>query len=154
MPVSFADIAVFRDFDLPVESLFAHWTSPETRQRWEAGPGTGMRYEAFDTREGGVEKVIVTQEGKEVGHMLQRILRLEDNALLVSAIEGHFGGRVTMAMCVVIQFEATDKGSRLTGRSQVADFTGGDVHAQHEAGWKWILDSFAADIAVHGPVKG
>ena len=159
MPVSFADISVTRDFDLPVESLFAHWTSPETRERWEAGPDTGMRYEAFDTREGGVEKVAIMQDGNEVGHMLQRILRLEQNALLVSAIEGHFDGRVTMIMCVVIQFEAVGRGSRLLGRSQVADFTGssipepaddgsvlsgrssmagftdGKLQEQHEAGW-------------------
>ena len=153
MPASFADVSMTQDFDLPVESLFAHWTSPETRQRWEVGPDTGMHYETFDTREGGVEKVVVTHEGNEIGHMLQRILRLEDNALLVFAIEGHFGGRVTMAMCVVIQFEATGSGSRLSARSQAADFTGKDSQAQHEAGWQWLVDRFAADIAEHGPVQ-
>ena len=153
MSVSFADISVVRDFELPVESLFVHWTSPKTRQRREAGPDTGMSYGAFDTREGGVEKVVVTHDGNEVGHMLQRVLRLEANSPLVSAIEGHFGGRVAMAMCVDIRFKATDNGSRLTGRSQVADFMGGEPQQQHEAGWQWILDRFAADIAEHGPVK-
>ncbi len=60
MPVSFADVSMNRCLDLSVESLFAHWSSPETRRRREVGPDTGMRYEAFDTREGGVERVIVT----------------------------------------------------------------------------------------------
>ncbi len=153
MAASFADISVTRDFDVPVELLFAHWTCPETRQRWEAGPDIGRRYEAFDTRECSVEKVIVAHEGNDVGYMLQRILRLEANSLLVSAIEGHFGGRVTVAMCVVTQFEATDSGSRLTGRGQVADFTGEEPKERHEVGRQWIRDRFATDIAEHGPVR-
>ncbi len=153
MAASFADIYVTRDFKIPVEVLFAHWTSSETRQRWEAGPDIGMRYEAFDTREGGNEKVIVTHEGKEVGFMLRRTLRLEADSLLVTAIEGHVGGKVTFAKCAVIQFDATATGSRLMGRVQVADFTGVNAQKRHEAGWQWVLERFAADIAEHGPVQ-
>ncbi len=84
--------------------------------------------------------------------MPQRKLRVGECALLDSAIEGHFGGRVTMARCDAIQFDATDEGSGQVVLSQIADFNGGDAQARHEAGWKWTLARFEADIAEHGSV--
>jgi len=146
---SFATIEVSRDFDCPVDTLYAHWTSPETRVRWEANPDSGMRYLNFDTREGGVERLEVLAEGQVVGEMVQHIMALRENELLVAAITGHFGGRITMVMQVTCRFEATADGSRLTGTSQVVDLTGRDVTEQHTAGWNMLLESFAADLAAH-----
>ena len=146
---AFATIQVACDFDCPVDTLYAHWTSPETRVRWEAGPDSGMRYLNFDTREGGVERLEVSADGQVVGEMVQRIIALRENELLVSAITGHFGGRITMVMQVTCRFEATADGSRLTGTSQVVDLTGRDVTEQHTAGWNLLMESFAADLAAH-----
>ena len=155
MRTTFATIHTSRDFDVPVEALFAHWTSPETRVRWEAGPESGMVYDGFDTREGGVETVRIMHDGAEVGHMVQRIQRCEPGALLAVAIEGHFGGSVSMLMSVVVEFEETETetGRRINAASQVSDLTGRDVKAEHEAGWAMLLDKLAADIAEFGPVK-
>ena len=83
----FETITAGRDFDHPRSAIYAHWVSPETRQRWEAGPDTGMSYDAFDTRPGGTEIVRVTHEGQEVGHMVQRIVAVEEDTMLVSQIE-------------------------------------------------------------------
>ncbi len=108
-----------------------------------------MRYLNFDTREGGVERLEVSADGQVVGEMVQRIIALRENELLVSAITGHFGGRITMVMQVTCRFEATADGSRLTGTSQVVDLTGRDVTEQHTAGWNLLMESFAADLAAH-----
>ena len=143
---AFATIRAVRDFDCPVETLFSHWTSPETRVRWEAAPESGMRYVKFDTREGGVERVEVSVDGQVVGEMVQRITVLRPNKVLVSTITGHFGGKITMVMQVTCRFEKTAAGSRLSGTSQVLDLTGCDVTDQHTAGWNLMLNNFAADL--------
>ena len=150
MQASHATIQVTRDFSYPVNSVFAHWTSPETRQRWEAGPDTGMTYDAFDTREGGVEIVRIHKAGNEVGHMVQSHLRFVANELISSSIIGVFGEIVKSAMTVTIEFSPTETGSRIEALAQVTDLEGGDVQARHEAGWEWILGRFEADIAEHG----
>ncbi len=145
----FSLIQVTRDFDCPVDTLFAHWLNPETRVRWEAPPESGMRYLNFDTREDGVERLEITHEGEVVGEMIQRILVLRENEALVSSITGVFGGRITMAMQVTVGFEATDTGSRLSGTGQVVDLTGRDVEDEHSAGWNMLLDNFATDLAAN-----
>ena len=145
----FATIRAARDFGCPVEILFAHWTSPETRIRWEAGPESGMRYLNFDTREGGVERLQVSVGGQMVGEMVQRITVMRANEVLVSTITGHFGGRITMVMQVTCRFEKTASGSRLSGTSQVLDLTRRDVANQYTAGWNLLLDNFAADLVAN-----
>ena len=149
-----ATIMATRAFPHPAESVFAHWISPETRLRWEAGPDSGMTYDAFDTREGGVETVRIIQDGKEVGHMFQNTHRLVEGRLMAYSLTGVFGGVLTTLMQIAIEFRPTDEGCRLEATAQVIDLTGGDVQAQHEAGWDWILDRFEADIAEHGLVTG
>ena len=146
---TFATIQVTRDFDCPVETLFAHWTSPETRVRWKADPASGMRYLNFDTREGGVERLEISNDGQVVGEMVQRILVLRANEVLVAAISGHFGGCITMTIQVTCRFEATADGSRLSGISQVVDLSGRDVTQEQTAGWNMMLESFAADLAAN-----
>lgn len=152
MTPAFATIRAERSFDHPADAIFAHWISPETRVRWEAGPETGMRYDAFDTRPGGTETVRVFDGDAEVGHMLQRILAVEPGRLLVIAIEGHFGGAATMAMLVTIIFADRQGGSKLDAVAQITDLSGRDPTEQHEAGWAWLLDRFEKDIATHGLV--
>ena len=150
---TFATLQVTRDFDCPVETLFARWTSPESRVRWEADPASGMRYLNFDTREGGVERLEISNQGQVVGEMVQRIMVLRANEALVASITGHFGGRITMVMQVTCRFEATADGSRLTGTSQVVDLTGRDVTEEQTAGWNMMLQSFASDLAAN-PLPG
>ena len=152
MKAATATIRATRDFDIGVETLWAHWTSPETRARWEAGPDTGMAYDAFDTRTGGVEIVRITHDGAEVGQMTQAHHRVEPPRLLATTTTGAFGGVTTMLMTLVIEFTDTRKGSRLSAVSQVIDLTGRDIRAEHEKGWTWILDRFQADLDAFGPV--
>ena len=79
--------------------------------------GTGTH----SLREGGVERLEISNQGQIVGEMVQRIMVLRANEALVASITGHFGGRITMVMQVTCRFEATADGSRLTGTSQVVD---------------------------------
>ncbi len=152
MKATHATIIVSREYQYPVGSIFAHWTSTAARQRWEVGPDTGMAYDEFDTREGGVEIVRIHKNGKETGHMVQSHLRFVQNELISTSIVGVFGGAVSSAMMVTIEFSSTDAGCEIEALAQVTDLGGGDVRAQHEAGWDWILNRFEDDIAEHGIV--
>ena len=154
MTPSTATITRTRDFDHPVEAIFAHWTSPETRLRWETGPDTGMKYDEFDTRDGGVEVVRIIKDGTEVGHMVQSHLKFVENEMIATSVIGVFGGETTTIMSVVIEFSPKGDGCTLEAVSQVCDLKGGDVQAQHERGWDWILGRFEDDIAEHGVVTG
>ncbi len=147
------ELVTTRDFALPVDQIYAHWTSPETRRRWEVGD-TGMSYESFDTREGATEIVHVTHEGANVGKMTQSHLRIIPNELIVTTIVGHFGDAPTFAFLLTMEFEATDTGSRITATTQMSDFTGTNPRDQHVGGWDWILGRFEADLAEHGPITG
>ena len=153
MQASVATVRATRDFDLPVAAVYAHWLSPEARQRWEAGPGTGMTYDSFDTRTGGTETVRVIADGKEVGHLVQTHHRVEENRLIASSMVGVFGGEVTMMSAIVVEFAATDTGSRINATAQAMDLTGRDIAQAQEAGWIWILDRFQADLEEFGPDK-
>jgi uncharacterized protein YndB with AHSA1/START domain len=152
MQTTTATVRAARDFDLPVEDIFAHWTSPETRVRWEAGPDTGMVYDGFDTRPGGTETVRVMKDGQEVGRMIQTHLRIEPGRLMASTMVGIFGGTVTMMSALVVEFIATETGSRIEAVAQASDLSGHDIAAAQEAGWSWIFDRFQADIDRYGPV--
>jgi len=148
---STATVRATRDFDLPVAAVYTHWINPEARQRWEAGPETGMTYDAFDTRPGGTETVRISAEGKEVGHLVQTHHRVEENRLIASSMLGVFGGAVTMMSAIVVEFSATDTGTRIQAMAQAMDLTGRDIAAAQEAGWSWILDRFQADLTAFGP---
>ncbi len=154
MKPSFATIERVREFSHPVEAIFTHWTSPAARMRWECGPDTGMVYDAFDTREGGIEVIRIMNDGKEVGHMVQSHLKYIENEIMATTVYGEFGGETTTIMCVVVEFTRTQTGSKIAATSQITDLTGIDVQAQHEAGWDWILKRFTDDLAEHGPVAG
>ena len=151
MPATVATVRASRDFDVPVAAVYAHWVSPEARQRWEAGPDTGMAYDSFDTRAGGTETVRVINDGAEVGQLIQTHHRVEENQLIASSMVGVFGGQVTMMTALVVEFIATETGTRIEALAQAMDLTGRDIAAAQEAGWTWILDRFEADLAEFGP---
>jgi uncharacterized protein YndB with AHSA1/START domain len=152
MRTTTATVHAARDFALPVEDVFAHWVSPETRRRWEAGPDTGMTYDAFDTRPGGTETIRVTQDGEEVGQLVQTHHRVEENRLIASSMVGTFGGEVAMLTALVVEFTPTEAGTRIEAVAQATDLAGRDIGAAQEAGWRWIFDRFQADIDQFGPI--
>jgi uncharacterized protein YndB with AHSA1/START domain len=152
MHTTFATVRAARDFALPVEDVFAHWVSPETRRRWEAGPDSGMVYDAFDTRPGGIEIVRVFQDGTEIGRLIQTHHRIDENRLIASSMVGIFGGRVTTMTALAVEFSRTEAGTRIEAVAQASDLDGRDIAAAQEAGWTWIFDRFQADIDRFGPI--
>jgi uncharacterized protein YndB with AHSA1/START domain len=150
MQASVATIRASRDFDLPVAAVYAHWVDPTARQRWEAGPDTGMVYDRFDTRPGGTETVRILGDGQEVGHLVQTHHRVEENRLIASSMIGVFSGEVTMMTALIVEFSQTETGSRIEALAQAMDLTGRDIAAAQEAAWGWILDRFQADLAEFG----
>jgi len=155
MQAGVATIRAARDFDQPVEVVYAHWVDPVARQRWEAGPDTGMVYDAFDTRPGGTEVIRVMKDGVRIGHLTQTHHRVEENRLIASSMVGVFGGEVTMMTALIVEFLTRDTGgktgSRIETLAQAMDLTGRDIASAQEAGWNWILDRFQADLDRFGP---
>lgn len=146
---SFAHIQKTTQIDGPRGAVYVHWLDPESRQRWEAPESSGMRYLNFAPRQGGVERIEISADGKKIGEMVQHIVVMQAPELVVSHIIGTFNGQTTLTMQVTMQFEETATGTRITGTSQVCDASGADVQAQHEAGWDALFAAFAADFAEH-----
>ncbi|MEM9969739.1 MAG: SRPBCC domain-containing protein [Pseudomonadota bacterium] len=142
-----------REFDYSVDAIYAHWTHPDARQRWECGPDTGMKYDAFDTREGGIEVVRIFNDGNEVGHMVQSHLKVVPNECIATAVYGEFGGETTTIMSVLVEFTSTERGCKMEAVSQVADLKGGNPQDDHEKGWDYVLGRFEDDLAEHGPIN-
>lgn len=155
MTVSTALIETSRHFPgHSPDAIFQRWTVPVCRRRWETPDGSGMSYEAFDLREGGVERVAIHQDGAEIGRLVQRIVRLDPPRLIVVSTEGHFGGAPAMTMQIATAFAAEGGGTRLTATAQVMDLTGRDVEAEHRGGWETLFDRFSADLDAHRPMPG
>lgn len=154
MTPAFTTVSVSRDIAGDPAAIFAHWTSPKTRVRWEAGPDTGMKYDSFDTREGGREIVRIFEKDVEIGHMVQTIKVLRPGDLLVSTVEAIFNDDLNMLMTVSVQFERHKGGTKLKANTQIMDIKGRDQTERHTRGWEWILDQFEADIAEHGLIGG
>ena len=140
-----------RAFARAPEDVFAAWTDPALRAAFETPEGSGMRYEGFDTREGGTETVLIETDGAEMGRMIQeiRVLRPPSGGapgLLVAQGRGVFGGVPGLFMQTSVEVAAEDGGARLTGRSQICAPSGQPDRAQVEAGWEAMLDRFAAAL--------
>lgn len=150
MRPAFATVEVTLDLPYPPAEVFAHWVSPETRVRWEAGPDSGMTYEGFDTRPGGVETIRVHHDGGEIGRLVQRVQSVDDGSRIVSTIEGHFNDTLSLLLSVVVSFEPTDIGTRIIGQSQIVDLSGRDPKADHTTGWGVLMNAFETDIETHG----
>ncbi len=132
MPVSFADIPVTRDCDIPVESPFGHHrTSPGVRRCREAAPDIGIRCQALRARGGGIERTGATYAGDGVGHMFQHIPRPEENASLAASIEGASFGPTTRTLRTAARLGATRSGSGLSGRTRFACFAGREPQVRH-----------------------
>lgn len=151
MTPSFVFVDASTEIAAPRERVFAHWTDPAARERYEVPPGSGMRYLNFATKQDEVEEIEITHDGALVGRLMQRMVILEPPELIVSQITGVFGGVNTMALQVTTQFIETDNGTFIRGSGQVVDRTGREVKAEHEAGWAQMFETFRADFFEHGP---
>lgn len=138
----------------PRDRVFAHWTSPVTRARWEAGPDTNLRYKSFDMREGGEEVVHIMSGDTQVGKMVQRINALIDAELLATSTTYFVGDEATMMMQLALEFEDGESGGCLvTALAQVIDLTGANLTEEHKSGWEWIFARFEGDIKTNGLIE-
>lgn len=154
MTPSFATITAETTVAGPPAAVFQHWIAPESRQRWEAPPESGMRYLNFASGPGEVEVIEITHDGQVIGAMDQTLVVIEPPRLIVSQIVGTFHGTTSLIMQVVMRFEEVAEGTRLLGTSQVSDLSGRDVQAEHEAGWAALYKAFADDFRVHWAADG
>lgn len=142
-------ISIVRDFSEPPERVFSHWIDPAARERFETPAGSGMRYQGFDTREGGHEVILVEHEGAEVGRMLQDIHVLKHHHRLVSHVRGVFGGETTMAMQNTIIVAPAGEGAELSALSQVVTLDERPTEDEVRKGWESMLDRFTSDLAAN-----
>ena len=146
MTPRFSMIEAKRDVEASAERAFDHWLDPDARKRWETPPESGMRYQNFDPREGGFERIDVLHAGGIVGELQQRFVAVRRPELVVLQVTGIFDRRATLAMQVTVRFVQHEAGCLVVATSQVCELTGRDVTQDHKEGWAALFAAFAKDL--------
>ena len=141
------------DVAYPRDRVFRHWTSQETRSRWETGPDTHLLQDNFDMRKGGREVVRMMKGNQSVGEMIQRIHAMVEGELIATTTQYIIDGETTMMMQLSLEFEDHEGGTRITALAQIVDLTGQNLTEQHKAGWAWIFARFEGDIEANGLIE-
>jgi len=136
-----------REFDRDVATVFSAWLDPEMRRAFETPEGSGMKYAAFDTREGGTEEVIIAPEGQEVGRMISDIHILRRPEIVVVHGRGVFGGVVMMTMQTTFEFTPKGTGCLLTGTSQMVVLGDHPTEDEVRQGWHAMFDRFGVALS-------
>ena len=137
----------------PRDRVFRHWTSPETRKRWEVGSDTDLSQVNFDMRVGGEEIVEIRKSGQVIGKMIQSVHEFIENELVATTTRYTVEDETTMLMQLALEFSDIEGGTRISALAQVIDLTGANVTDQHRSGWEWIFARFEGDIATNGLIK-
>jgi uncharacterized protein YndB with AHSA1/START domain len=142
-----------RSYSKPPEVVFAAFSDADKRRRWFA-EGDSHEIEEFesDFRVGGTDRlhyrfkegtpfpgVILTNEGT-----YQDIV---PNKCIVNASRMTLGDKRISASLVTIELLPTDKGTDLICTNQGAYFEGADGPEMREAGWRYLFEKLAKELA-------
>lgn len=147
-PIAIHDtIAVSRVLKASPARVFAAWTDPESRKKWEPTPeGMEMIYENFDFRPGGQERSEMRQGDTTLAGFETRFLDIVTDQRIVSTVAVNAGGAVMSCSLHTIEFQPEGTGTRLICHEQVAWFNGMNMRSEHEGGWAVLLDRLAAVV--------
>ncbi|MBO0334772.1 SRPBCC domain-containing protein [Sneathiella sp. CAU 1612] len=140
-------IAVSRVFKAAPTRVFAAWTDPESRKKWEPTPeGMEMIYENFDFRPGGLERSEMQQDGTTLVGFETRFLDIVADQRIVSTVAVNADGGVMSCSLHTIEFQPEGTGTRLICHEQVAWLNGMNMRSEHEGGWAVLLERLAAVV--------
>jgi uncharacterized protein YndB with AHSA1/START domain len=142
--VEHATITVERRYDVSVARVFAAWSNPAERARWDipADDWTVAEYEQ-DFRVGGREASRFGPKGDPKYWSEGRYLDIVPNVRIVSAGTMHERERRTSATLCTVELLADGAGTRLILTDQSAFFDAIESPKDRESGWGTILGKLA-----------
>ena len=142
MSVVEGTVDMSRNFDHPVETVFAAWSDEGAQLIWgDPGEGWSMKFDAFRLAVGEVD---ICRFGPDDGQQYvneNRYLVIEPGERIVYSTSLVSDGIVGFAGTVAIVFEATGDGTRMRLIEQGLYFDGRDDVEGHRAGWAAMLDA-------------
>ena len=148
MSIVAGTVELTRDFDHPVETVFAAWSREEAQLRW-GDPGAGWTM-TFDQFRFAVGEADICRFGPIGGIQYvneNRYLAIMPERRIVYATSLAAEGRLTFAGTVAVGFERTQAGTRLSLVEQGLYLDGADDAAGHRSGWESMLAALGRYLA-------
>jgi uncharacterized protein YndB with AHSA1/START domain len=142
--VKHSTIAIERTYNAPVARVFAAWSDPVERARWDV-PGDDWRVAEHqqDFRVGGREASRFGPIGNPKYSSEGRYLDIVPNVRIVSAGTMHSGEHRTSATLCTVELLAEGARTRLILTDQSAFFDDREAPSDRESGWGTILGRLA-----------
>ncbi|MDI6029377.1 SRPBCC domain-containing protein [Corticibacterium sp. UT-5YL-CI-8] len=129
-----------RDFDRPVDAVFAAWSREEAQLAWsDPGDGWEMKFDRFRFTVGETDICRFGPVGGRQYINENRYLEIEAGKRIVYSTSLSSEGRLAFAGTVAVTFEETADGTRLRLVEQGLYFDERDDVAGHRSGWEGML---------------
>lgn len=129
-----------KDFDQPVEFVFAAWSNEDAQLAWsDPGEGWELNFDQFHFAVGATDVCRFGPIGGQLYVNENRYLKIEAAKRIVYSTSLIADGRLTFAGTVAITLEETNGGTRMRLFEQGLYFDGQDDVEDHRSGWESML---------------
>jgi uncharacterized protein YndB with AHSA1/START domain len=142
MSIVEGSVDLSRDFDHPVETVFAAWSNENAQLHWgDPGEGWSMTFDAFHFAVGQTDICRFGPDGGRQYVNENRYLVIDKDRRIAYATSLTGEGHITFAGTVAVAFERKGSGTHMRLIEQGLYFDGRDDVAGHRSGWEGMLDA-------------
>lgn len=124
-----------KDFDQPIEVVFAAWSQEEAQRTWgDPGEGWDLSFDRFRFTVGETDVCRFGPAGSQQYVNENRYLEIEAGKRIVHSTSLGSNGRLIFAGTVAVTFEKADDGTHMRLVKQGLYFDGQDDVASHRSG--------------------
>lgn len=142
MSISEGTVDLTKEFDTPVEKVFAAWSDQQAQLAWsDPGEGWSMSFDAFRFAVGESDLCRFGPDGGAEYLNENRYLVIEPGKRIIYSTWLMTEGRVGFVGTVAVTFEANGDGTRMRLIEQGLYLDGLDDVAGHRSGWESMLEA-------------
>ena len=145
--VTHATFVIERNFDAPVERVYAAFSDPAAKAKWFGGPDDWNKSDhEFDFQVGGRERLSGGPPGGTVHHYSSLLWDIVPNERIVSTYEMHMDEVRISVSLATLELKPDGSGTRLVYTEQGAFLDGWDYAGQREEGTRGLFDQLEAAL--------